>query len=99
MDVPRAGLTELGNHVVDEFAAGRLSRREFVTRAVVVGMSTSALSSVLAACGSAGVRPTQSSSGSTTHAAAKPGATIRASIVTPTTAPNPLLVNDTGGAA
>ena len=38
-------------------------------------------------------------SSSTASAQAKPGATIRASIVTPTTDPNPLLVNDTGGAA
>jgi peptide/nickel transport system substrate-binding protein len=99
MDEPRAGLTEIENHVVDEFVAGRLSRRQFVSRAVVVGMSATTLGSVLAACGSANSPSSQSSTASSTSAAAKPGATIRASIVAPTTEPNPLLVNDTGGAA
>ena len=99
MDMSRAGLTELENHVVDEFVAGHLSRREFVTRATVFGMSATALGAVLAACGGANQAPAANPSSATTRAAAKPGATIRASIVTPTTEPNPLLVSDTGGAA
>ncbi len=97
MDKPRADLTELENHVVDEFTAGRLSRRQFVSRAVVLGMSATTLGSVLAACGNA--NSSSSSTSASASAAAKPGATIRASIVAPTTEPNPLLVNDTGGAA
>ena len=95
----RAGLTELENHAVDEFLAGHLSRREFVTRAAVFGMSATAIGSVLAACGSANKAPAGNASSSTAQTTGKPGATIRASIVTPTTEPNPLLVNDTGGAA
>ncbi len=99
MDAPRAGLTELENHVVDEFVTGHLSRRQFIARGAVVGMSVSAVSSVLAACGGANASSSQSSSGASAPASGKPGATIRASIVTPTTEPNPLLVNDTGGTA
>ena len=99
MDMSRAGLTELENHAVDEFLSGHLSRREFVTRAGVFGMSAMALGSVLAACGGANKAPAGNASSSTGQTAGKPGATIRASIVTPTTEPNPLLVNDTGGAA
>ena len=99
MDTPRTDLTELENHVVDEFVAGRLSRRQFVARAAVVGMSASALGSVLAACGGANTSPSQSASSASAPANGKPGATIRASIVAPTTDPNPLLVSDTGGAA
>jgi peptide/nickel transport system substrate-binding protein len=99
MNLPRADLTELENHVVDEFMAGHLSRRQFVARAAVVGMSGSALSALLAACGNANPSSSQSSSGSAAPAGGKPGATIRAAIVAPTTAPNPLLVSDTGGAA
>jgi peptide/nickel transport system substrate-binding protein len=99
MNIPRAGLTELENHVVDEFVEGHVSRREFVTRATVFGMSATALGSVLAACGGANKAPAANTSGSSSQATSKPGATIRASIVTPTTEPNPLLVNDTGGVA
>ena len=99
MDVSRAGLTELENHAVDEFLSGHLSRREFVTRAGVFGMSATALGSVLAACGGANRTPSDNASGAAAKTTGKPGATIRASIVTPTTEPNPLLVSDTGGAA
>ena len=34
---------EIANHIIDEFAAGRLSRRDFVRRATVVGISVPAL--------------------------------------------------------
>lgn len=97
MDATRAGLTELENHVVDEFVAGNLSRRQFITRGAVLGMSMSAVSMVLAACGGANSSPASSSAAA--KPAGKPGGTIRAAIVTPVTTPNPLLVNDTGGTA
>ena len=35
----RQGQGEIANHVIDEFAAGRLSRRDFIRRATVVGIS------------------------------------------------------------
>jgi peptide/nickel transport system substrate-binding protein len=43
---------EIANHIIDEFAAGRLSRRDFVRRGTVVGISVPLLGSILAACGS-----------------------------------------------
>jgi peptide/nickel transport system substrate-binding protein len=87
---------ELANHIIDEFAAGRLSRRDFIRRATVVGVSAPLLGSILAACGSS-----SPSSPSTTSAAATAtgaaGAVIKVGIVTPTAAINPLTVADQGG--
>ena len=48
----RQGQGEIANHIIDEFAAGRLSRRDFIRRATVVGISAPLLGSILAACSS-----------------------------------------------
>ena len=48
----RQGQGEIANHIIDEFAAGRLSRRDFIRRGTVVGISVPLLGSILAACGS-----------------------------------------------
>ena len=85
---------EIANHIIDEFAAGRLTRRDFIRRATVVGISVPALGSILAACGSSA---STSSSGATSTASGAPGATIKAGIVTPTAAINPVTVADQGG--
>src|SRR5215472_1259747 len=70
----RQGQGEIANHIIDEFAAGRLSRRDFIRRGTVVGISVPLLGSILAAC-----------------------AVIKAGIVTPTSAINPVTVADQGG--
>jgi peptide/nickel transport system substrate-binding protein len=88
---------EIANHIIDEFAAGRLSRRDFIRRATVVGISAPALGSILAACGSSSSSSTSSSPGSSSSAAGAPGAVIKAGIVTPTAAINPVTVADQGG--
>ncbi|MCW2935032.1 MAG: extracellular solute-binding protein family 5, partial [Actinomycetia bacterium] len=90
----RRGHGEIANHVIDEFAAGRVSRREFIRRGTVVGISFAALDGILTACGSS---PSSPSSSTGTGAAGKPGATIKAGIVVPTAAINPLTVADQGG--
>ena len=51
----RQGQGEIANHIIDEFAAGRLSRRDFIRRGTVVGISVPLLGSILAACGSSAV--------------------------------------------
>jgi peptide/nickel transport system substrate-binding protein len=89
----RQGQGEIANHIIDEFAAGRLTRRDFIRRASVVGISASALGPILAACGSSG----PSSSTSPGSGSGKPGAVIRAGITTPTGAINPVTVADQGG--
>jgi peptide/nickel transport system substrate-binding protein len=88
----RAEQTEIGNHVIDEFLAGRINRRDFLRRGALVGISASALGGILAACGSSG-----SPSTSTSSSAAGGGKTIKVGIVTPTGAINPVTVADQGG--
>ena len=48
----RQGQGDIANHIIDEFAAGRLSRRDFVRRGTVVGISVPLLGSIIAACSS-----------------------------------------------
>src|ERR1700744_2673049 len=89
----RHGQGEIANHIIDEYAAGRLSRRDFVRRATVVGISAPVLGSVLAACSSSS--PSTAKGGSTATGA--PGAVLRVGIVTPTAAINPVTIDDQGG--
>jgi peptide/nickel transport system substrate-binding protein len=91
----REGQGEIANHIIDEFAAGRLSRRDFIRRGTVVGISVPLLGSILAACGSSGT--SSAPSGGSSSAAGAPGAVIKAGIVTPTGAINPVTVQDQGG--
>jgi peptide/nickel transport system substrate-binding protein len=100
----RQGQGEIANHIIDEFAADRLSRRDFIRRATVVGISAPLLGSILAACSSSslteifgGGSSTRSSSTSASASAGAAGMVIRAGIVTPTGAINPLTVADQGG--
>ena len=90
----RSGQGEIANHVIDEFAAGRMSRRDFIRRGTIVGISLPVLGAVISACGSSG-SPSAASSGSA--AAGKPGATIKAAIIVPSGAINPVTVADQGG--
>jgi peptide/nickel transport system substrate-binding protein len=87
---------DIANHIIDEFAAGRLSRRDFIRRASVVGISVPVLGSVLAACGSSSSSSAKSGT-SSSAAAGAPGAVIKAGITTPTAAINPVTVADQGG--
>jgi peptide/nickel transport system substrate-binding protein len=91
----RQGQGEIANHIIDEFAAGRLSRRDFIRRGTVVGISVPLLGSILAACGSSGT--SSAPSGGSSSAAGQAGAVIKAGIVTPTAAINPVTVADQGG--
>ena len=51
VDEVRKQRSELENHIVDEYKAGKISRREFVRRGTVVGMSIPLVSFLAAACG------------------------------------------------
>jgi peptide/nickel transport system substrate-binding protein len=90
----REGQGEIANHVIDEYAAGRLSRRDFLRRGAVVGISLPVLGAVISACGSSGSSTPSTSSSSGAGAA---GATIKAGIVVPTATINPVTVADQGG--
>jgi peptide/nickel transport system substrate-binding protein len=87
---------EIANHVIDEFVAGRLSRRDFIRRATVVGITAPALGSILAACSSSS-SSSSASTGASSAAAGAPGSVIKAGIVTPTASINPVTVADQGG--
>ena len=50
VDAIRAQRNEIENHVIDEYAAGRISRREFIRRGTVLGMSIPLVSFIAAAC-------------------------------------------------
>jgi peptide/nickel transport system substrate-binding protein len=77
---------ELGNHAIDEFKAGRLTRRELLRHASVLGVAWS--TGMLAMTGSARAQ-----------GAAKPGGTIRIAHMTPAGAVDPLTVTDSPGLA
>jgi peptide/nickel transport system substrate-binding protein len=87
---------EIANHIIDEFAAGRLSRRDFIRRGTVVGISVPLLGSILAACSSSSSSSAKSGT-SSAAATGAPGAVIKAGITTPTAAINPVTVADQGG--
>ncbi|HLQ52757.1 MAG TPA: ABC transporter substrate-binding protein [Streptosporangiaceae bacterium] len=94
LDHLRAGHGAVENHVIDEFVAGRLTRRDFLRRGAVVGISFPVLGAILSACGSSGSPTTTSSS---PGAAGKAGATIKVGIIVPAAAINPLTIADQGG--
>jgi peptide/nickel transport system substrate-binding protein len=98
LDRARDGQGAIENHVIDEFVAGRLSRRDFLRRGTVVGISLPVLGAVLAACGSSSPSTTSPSTGSSSSApAGATGATINVGIITPAAAINPVTIADQGG--
>jgi peptide/nickel transport system substrate-binding protein len=88
----RASRTELENHLIDELAAGRISRREFIRRGTVLGMSVGVLGFLAAACGQSSTKTTGGGA-----ATVKKGGTMSVGIIAPTAAVNPLTVADEGG--
>ena len=93
LDDLRTGRGPVQEHVIDEFVAGRLSRRDFIRRGSLVGLSMPLLGGILVACGSSG----SSSSSSGSASAGKAGATIKAGILVPAAAINPITIADQGG--
>jgi peptide/nickel transport system substrate-binding protein len=90
----RKGQGEIANHVIDEYTAGRLSRRDFLRRGAVVGISLPVLGAVISACGSSSSSTPTTSTGSGGGAA---GATVKAGIIVPAATVNPVTVADQGG--
>ncbi len=94
LDQLRAGQGDIASHIIDEFAAGRISRRDFLRRGTVVGLSLPILGGIISACGSSSSSSPQTGGGTGTGSS---GATIKAGIVVPTAAISPLTVADQGG--
>jgi peptide/nickel transport system substrate-binding protein len=92
LDDLRRGRGPVQEHVIDEFVAGRLSRRDFLRRGSMIGLSMPLLGGILAACG--GSIP---GSGSAAQPKGKAGATIKAGLYVPAAAINPITIADQGG--
>ncbi|WP_250471429.1 ABC transporter substrate-binding protein [Caballeronia sp. GAFFF1] len=84
LELARGNAGELGNHAIDEFMAGRLTRRELLRHASVLGFA-------LTAGGLFGMPAARA------QGAGKPGGTIRVAHMTPAGAVDPLTVTDAAG--
>jgi peptide/nickel transport system substrate-binding protein len=95
LDEIRVQRSEVENHYIDELVAGRLSRRAFLQRGSMIGLSVPTMGAILAACG--GANNSSSSASGTSSAPAKRGGVLRVANQTPTGAVDPLTVSDGGG--
>ncbi len=110
IDSVRSTQGPIGNHVIDEYVSGRLSRRAFIRRGTIVGLSIPAIGALLAACGddkpsTDGTTAGTTGGGAQTTAAGgttapKAGGTIKAAGGAPSAASatlDPVLINDGAG--
>jgi peptide/nickel transport system substrate-binding protein len=93
IDSLRRGRGPVQEHVIDEFLAGNLSRRDFLRKGTAFGLSLPVLGGLLEAKGLPGLKRASA----TPRSERKAGATIRAGILVPTGAINPLTIEDQGG--
>jgi peptide/nickel transport system substrate-binding protein len=98
VDEIRKESTELENHIIDQFVEGKMTRRDLMRRGTVVGMSIPLLSFIAAACGGGNDSASTGTGGGTATGEVAAGGNVRVALIQPTTAPNPLLVQDEGGA-
>ncbi len=105
VDAIRERSTDLENHLIDEYGAGRLSRREFVRRGSVIGMSIPLVGFLASACGTGSTSGTSSGGGGGTAVQAggkevkvQAGGTLKLGMSPgPSTEIDPVLVADEGG--
>ncbi len=95
LDEIRVQRSEIENHYMDELLAGRLSRRDFMRRGSVIGLSAPTIGAILAACG--GANNSSSASSGAASAPVKRGGVLRVANQVPAAAVNPLTVADGGG--
>ncbi len=74
LDKVRSTAVPLQLDTIEAFAAGRLSRREFIKRATVLGLSTGAIGMVIAACSSSSSSPSAAASAAGGGASSAPSA-------------------------
>lgn len=82
---------ELGHHLLEELRAGRMTRRDFLLSASVLGLSLPAVTALL------GIASPETVSAQ--PAAPKRGGTLRVSLVPPTAAVDPVTMYDAGAIA
>jgi peptide/nickel transport system substrate-binding protein len=94
LDDLRTGRGPIQEHIIDEFVAGHLPRREFLRRGTMIGLSVPLLGAILEACGSSA---SSSSPSASATARGRSGAMIRAGGTVPAAAINPITIADPGG--
>jgi peptide/nickel transport system substrate-binding protein len=94
LDGVRKNATAVEVDHIEAFAQGRISRREFVTRGTVIGMSVPFLGAVIAACGSDA--PKSSSSGSGSTKALKQGGVLKVANQKPSGPVDPIAMDNLG---
>jgi peptide/nickel transport system substrate-binding protein len=86
---------DLGDNLFEALRKNQLTRREFLVRASVLGLSATFAGSVLAACGGG----TSASTSPSAVASPKKGGTMRVAMVAPTAALDPVTMWDAGAIA
>ena len=95
VDAIRARRSEVENHLIDEYRAGKIGRREFVRRGAVVGMSLPLVTFLATACG-VGTEDLEAEDKPQT-AKPNPGGTLRVGQQEPPGALDPVTVNSQAG--
>jgi peptide/nickel transport system substrate-binding protein len=104
LDRVRRSATPLELDVVEAYANGRITRRQFIKHATVIGLSLPAISAVIAACGPGAATVAPTGAPGTTEPGASPtaarspttGGTIRVAIQRPVSV-DPIAMQDLGG--
>src|SRR5215216_4637269 len=98
VDAVRSQRSELENHVIDEYRAGYIGRREFMRRGAVVGMSLPLVSFLATACGT-GEKKSSSAGTQANKAKVTKGGTVRTGLQAPGSDLDPIVVNNQGALA
>ena len=83
VDAIRYRSSEMENHLIDTYSAGKINRREFVRRGTVLGMSLSSIGFLASACGSGDSGGTTTAPAEQARSGASRAARSRSAVVTP----------------
>jgi peptide/nickel transport system substrate-binding protein len=98
IDAIRRARNERDNHLIDEYLARRISRKEFIRRGTIAGMSIPLVAWLAAACGGGGESGGETGTGTgTATTAGKAGGTFRFGLTAPSSGLDPITVADAGG--
>jgi peptide/nickel transport system substrate-binding protein len=99
VDAVRAGRSDLENHIIDEYRAGYIGRREFIRRSAGLGMSLPLVGFLATACGSGDKTATTGGNTANQTANVQKGGVLKTGLQTPGSDLNPIVVNNQGALA